>query len=97
MFSDFSVKITVRSGGIFSAGLQMLWLRQGRRKKLRSAAERNTDKARADAARTFSESAEPSQNRRRRKRKMSKKNNRINVPEAREAMDKFKIDRKSVV
>ena len=26
------------------------------------------------------------------KRKMSKKNNRINVPEAREAMDKFKME-----
>ena len=31
------------------------------------------------------------------KRKMSKKNNRINVPEAREAMDKFKMEAASEV
>jgi hypothetical protein len=34
---------------------------------------------------------------RRRKRIMSKKNNRINVPEAREAMDKFKMEAASEV
>lgn len=35
--------------------------------------------------------------RRRRKGNMSKKNNRINVPEAREAMDKFKMEAASEV
>jgi len=34
----------------------------------------------------------PPQKWRRRKRIMSKKSNRINVPEAREAMDKFKME-----
>ena len=39
----------------------------------------------------------PSQYLEKEKRKMSKKNNRINVPEAREAMDKFKMEAASEV
>jgi len=88
----FLQKITGGCVSIFSGRLQMLWLRQGRRTNRPLRGEAKTEKARADAARTFSEDAAPSQKWRRRKRKMSKKNNRINVPEAREAMDKFKME-----
>ena len=82
---------------IFSGGLQMLWLRQGRPANSPLRGEAKTEKARADAARTFSEDAAPSQKMEKEKKEMSKKNNRINVPEAREAMDKFKMEAASEV
>ena len=56
-----------------------------------------TEKARTDAARTFSGTAAPPQKMEKEKKEMSKKNNRINVPEAREAMDKFKMEAASEV
>ena len=90
-------KITAFACGIFSGGMQMIWLRQGRRTNRPRRGEAMTEKARADAARTFSGNAAPPQKMEKEKKEMSKKNNRINVPEAREAMDKFKMEAASEV
>ena len=74
----------------------MLWVRQGRETKSPLHGEAKTEKAertppfllcgRVAVAKMEKE-----------KKEMSKKNNRINVPEAREAMDKFKMEAASEV
>ena len=58
-------KITAGSQGIFSAGLQMLWVRQGQETKFRSKAKQK--RSGAVPAPAFSANSLPSQKRRRRK------------------------------
>ena len=54
-FRSFSFqKITASQAGIFSDGLQKLWLRHGRETKSPLHGEAKTEKAGADPARTFS-------------------------------------------
>ena len=93
----FHAKITAAADSIFPAGLQMLWLRQGRKQK-RSAPVRSKNRKGPNGP-PPNPPCRPSAraNMEKEKRKMSKKNNRINVPEAREAMDKFKMEAASEV
>lgn len=70
----------------------MLWLRQGRETKRPLPSEAKAEKARSGPARTFSDGRIAVAKMEKEKKEMSKKNNRINVPEAREAMDKFKME-----
>ncbi len=74
--------------------LRKLWVRQERKKMLRWS---TTEKSAARQTPGFSLTVGAAAKMEKEKRKMSKKNNRINVPEAREAMDKFKMEAASEV
>ncbi len=93
----FLQKITARPGGIINVGLQMLWLRQGRETERPLSERSERGKGRSGPARTFSDGRIAVAKMEKEKKEMSKKNNRINVPEAREAMDKFKMEAASEV
>lgn len=85
-------KITVSRNRIFPGGLQMLWLRQGREQKSPLPGEAKTEKARSGRRPNLLCGRIAAAKKEKEKKEMSKKNNRINIPEAREAMDKFKME-----
>lgn len=93
----FLQKITAQSEGIFPGALQKLWLRQGRNTKAPLCGTANTDRARSGQRPILLCGRGTVANMEKEKKDMSKKNNRINVPEAREAMDKFKMEAASEV
>ena len=93
----FHAKITAAADSIFPAGLQMLWLRQGRKQKRSAPVRSKNRKGRSGPRPNLLCGRCAVAKMEKEKKEMSKKNNRINVPEAREAMDKFKMEAASEV